>query len=92
MIHCKNYFNLTKTFLLRLLKKMAVDQTESSMHELRSVIKFLIGEKFKPCEIYIRMSDLYRKACFNPKNIYKWAKHGFAMTRLSQKDTVDLNH
>ena len=31
------------------------------------------------------MSNVYREARFSEKNIYKWAKHGFSTTSLSQK-------
>ena len=30
---------------------------------------------------------VYRKACFSQKEIYKRAKHGFAITNLSWKDS-----
>ena len=40
---------------------MVVNQTECS----RLVIKSLVAEKYKPCEIYRRMCDVYGKACFN---------------------------
>ena len=49
-----NYFNLAKIFVLRLFK-MAANQTECFTLEQRSVIKFLLVEKGKPCEIYRRM-------------------------------------
>ena len=35
----------------------------------RSVIKFLVAEKSKPCEIYRRMCDVYGEACFS-QNIF----------------------
>ena len=63
-----------------------VNRTECSWLEQKSVIKFLVAEKCKPCEIYRRMCDVYRKACFSQKNVYERAKHGFAITRLSLKD------
>ena len=56
----KNYFNITKIFLLRLFKNMS-NQTECSRLEQRSVIKFLVAEKCKPCEIYRRIYDVYTK-------------------------------
>ena len=34
---------------------MGTNQTESSRLEQKSVIKFLVAEKCKPCEIYRRM-------------------------------------
>ena len=33
------------------------------------------------------MCDLYEEVCFTPKNVYKWAKAGFAITSLSPKDS-----
>ena len=73
LIYSKNYFNLAEIFILRIFK-MAANQTESSRLEQRSVIKFLVAEKCKPCEIYRRMSDVYGEACFSEKNVYKWAE------------------
>ena len=46
--------------------------------EQRSFIKYLLAEKCKLCEIYRRMCEGYREACFSQKKLYKWDKHGFA--------------
>ena len=64
----KNYFNLTKLFLLRLFK-MVANQTEWSRLEKRSVIKFLVAEKcidflqkmcnYKHCFHLLRQNSLY---------------------------------
>ena len=35
--------------------------------EQRSVIKLLLADKYKLCEIYRRMRDVYGKACFSKK-------------------------
>ena len=35
--------------------------------EQKSVIKFLVAEKCKPCEIYKRICDKYREECFSKK-------------------------
>ena len=59
---------------------MATNQTVHSRLEQTSVIKFLVGEKCKPCEIYRKTYDMHGKACFSQKNVYKWAKHQFATT------------
>ena len=70
MLHClklvysKNYFNLTKIFVLKLFKIMAI-QTKCSRLEQRSVIKSLVAEKWKLCEIYRKMCDMYGEACFS---------------------------
>ena len=64
---------------------MVASQTEYLKQ--RSVIKFMVAEKCKPCEIYRRMCDEYGEACFSQRNIYKLAKHGIATMILSQKDT-----
>ena len=63
---------------------MVSNQTECAMFEQRSVIKCLVAGKCKQCEIYRRMYDLYREACFSPKNVYKWAKHGLATTNRTE--------
>ena len=38
-------------------------------------IKFLVAEKCEPCEVYRRMCDVCKEACFESKNVYKWVKH-----------------
>ena len=38
---------------------MTANQTECSRFEQRSVIKFLVAEKCKPCEIYRRICNVY---------------------------------
>ena len=45
--------------------------------EQRSIIKYLVAETCKPCEIYRTLCDVYEETCFNKKNLYKWVKHGF---------------
>ena len=55
--------------------------------EQRSVIKYLLAEKCKQCEIYRRMCNVYREACFSQNFFYKSAKHGFTTTSLNQKDS-----
>ena len=46
---------------------MATNQAEYSKLEQRSVKIFLLAEKYKPCEIYLRICDVYREACFSQK-------------------------
>ena len=46
---------------------MVMNQTECSSLEQRSVIKFLLTEKCKSCEIYRKMCDVYGEVCFNLK-------------------------
>ena len=46
---------------------MAANQTEYFSLEQRSVIKSLVSEKCKPCEIYGRIYDVYRATCFSKK-------------------------
>ena len=57
---------------------MGANQTKCSRLEQKSVIKPLLAEKYKPSEVYKRICNVYRKACLSKKNVYKWAKHGFA--------------
>ena len=64
LVYIKNYFNLAKVFVLRLFKMAA---NHCCRLEQRSVIKFLVTEKCKQCEIYKRMCDVYGKACFSLK-------------------------
>ena len=46
---------------------MVANQTKCSLFEQRSLIKFLVANKCKPCEIYRRICDGYGKACFRKK-------------------------
>ena len=68
---------------------MSVNQTEGLKLAQRSVIKCLVGEKCKPCEIYRIMHD--EEVCFSQKNVFKWVKHDFAMISLSQKKNSQRN-
>ena len=63
---------------------MAPNQTRL---EQKSIIKFLVAEMSKQFENYRRICDVFRTACFSQKTLYKWAKGGFAMTNMSQKDS-----
>ena len=46
---------------------MAATQTECFRLGQKSVIKFFVAEKCKPCEIYERMYDVYGDSCFSKK-------------------------
>ena len=43
---------------------------QCSRLEQRSVMKFLVPEKYKPCEIYRRMCDVYGKLFLGKKNMF----------------------
>ena len=59
----------------------------NSWLEQESLIKYLVAEKCKQCEIYERMFDVYEAACFTPNIVRKSSKHGRPTTRLRQKDS-----
>ena len=69
MLHClelvydKNYL-ISQNYLFF---KMVTNQTESSGLEQKSVIKFLEDDKCKPCEIYRRICNVFREACFSQR-------------------------
>ena len=44
---------------------MAENQKVYSWFEQRTVVKFLVVENCKPCEIYGKMYDVYGEACFS---------------------------
>ena len=69
---------------------MMANQTQCSWFQQRSVIKYLLAEKCKLCEIYKRIYDVY-KACFDKKNIYKWTKL-FKEWQNSIQDKNELAH
>ena len=48
-------------------------ENQCSRLEQWSVIKYLVAEECKPCEIY-RMFYVYREVYFSHKKAYKWAK------------------
>ena len=82
LIYCKNHFNLSKILVLRLFK-MVANQMECFRLEQRSIMKFLVTENCKPCEIY-KWICLWRSMLWG--DAYKWAKHGSATFSLSWKD------
>ena len=45
-------------------------KSECTRLEQRSIIKFLLVEKCKPCEIYNRLCDVYGEAYFSKKKIF----------------------
>ena len=69
---------------------MTENQMEYSRLEQKSLIKFLVTENCKSCEIYTRMCDLYGEAYLVNKNVYKWAKHGFATICLVEKKVMGV--
>ena len=73
LVYSKNYFNAAKIFLLRLFR-MAANQTVLQAWIEKSIIKFLMAEKFKLHENYKRMYDVHRDAYFCQRHLYKWAK------------------
>ena len=96
----KNYFIHTKIFVLRLFK-MLLNQSECSRFEQRLVIKFLVDEKCKACEIYGRMFDVFREVCLNQKMftnrlnmsllLWAWTKktvHGVGTVTLQQRKST----
>ena len=58
---------------------MATNQTGCSMLEQRSVIKFWLAEKCKPCEC-----DRCKKQVLVKRNVYKWA--------MSKRQSLKLKH
>ena len=72
--------------------KMLANQTKCSRLEQRSIIKFLVVERYKPYEIYRRMCDVYGEACFDEKKKpYKWAKSfKEVQNNIQDKDKVKI--
>ena len=64
---------------------MVANQTVYSSFEQRSIIKFSVAEKSKPCEIYRRMCDVYREECFSQK---MFTNMGLTLRNQSQKDST----
>ena len=50
---------------------MVATLTKRFRFEQRSVIKLLLAEKYRPWETYKIMCDVYAKARFSKKDIYK---------------------
>ena len=69
---------------------MAANQTDCCKFEQRSVIKFLVGKKSKPYEIYGRICDVYGEICFNQKFVNESEKHG--LTTMSQNGNLERKH
>ena len=60
---------------------MAANQIACFWLEQSSVLKFLVVEKCKPCEIYRRICDVYEEASLSLKDVYEWGKGGFSTTK-----------
>ena len=85
LVYTKYYFNLSETSALKLFQMTANDTVYTRL-EQSSVSKYLLVEKCKQCENYRKICYVYREACFSPKSVDKWYKHGFATINLNQKD------
>ena len=66
------------------LFKMASTKTESSRLEQRSVVKFSMVEKCKPCQIFRRMCYAYGEACFT--SFFKFLDRGIIYYKLNYHD------
>ena len=53
---------------------MEANKTKCFRLYQRPVIKFLVVDKYKPCEIYWRMCDVYGDEIFFGTNAYKLVK------------------
>ena len=60
---------------------------EAATNIQRSVIKFLVVVKCKPCEIYKRMYHAYRETCFSQEMFTNWLKM-CCLQRACVKKTV----
>ena len=56
-----------------------VEIKQLSRLELRSVNKFLIVVKSKPCELCRRMCDMYRQVYFSQKMVTNWLNTGLLL-------------
>ena len=82
LVYSKIYINLAKIFLLRLFKR-AANQRECARLEQRPVIKFLVAENYKQCEIYRRIGDVYGEECFSFSFRKSW-KRRKTLQRMSK--------
>jgi len=53
---------------------MTTRLANSSCLEQRGVIRFLLAESVKPCEILSRMQRQYGPSCMSRANFYKWVQ------------------
>ena len=60
------------------------------MLDQMSVIKFLLAKKYKPCEIYRRMYDVYWEACFNPKKCLSGLNMGLPLQAWMEKTVHEV--
>ena len=67
---------------------MVSNQTEWTRVEQRSVLKFLMAEKSKPCESYRSMYDVYGGEFFSQKTVKELARHGFVTTRERKRQFI----
>ena len=64
---------------------MAANQTLYSRLEQRYVIEPLVAEKCKPCEIYLRMCDMYGEGCFWQKMFTNGLNMSLPLSALVKK-------
>ena len=64
---------------------MTTYRTDYSRLEQRSVIKLLLAEECKQCEINRRMCHVYGKSCFSPKSITNWLNNGLPVWARGRK-------
>ena len=71
---------------------MAANQTEFFKLEQRSVIKFSVPEKWKPCEIYRRMCVPYREVCFSQKLFPDVINLGLPQQAWGKNQSMERKH
>ena len=76
-------------FVSRLFR-MAANQTECFKLEQRSVIKSLVAEKCKPCEIYRRICNVYREASSYQKIYTNWLNMGSPQQTRVEKTVAGM--
>ena len=70
LVYGNKYFYPEKILVYSLFRIMA-DHTEDFGLKQKSVIKFLLAKKYKPCEICKRMCEVLLKRIFLSNKVYK---------------------
>ena len=87
LLYDKNPFYLAKMFFEAIQNG---SKHEYSRLEQRSIIKFFLEEKCKPCEMYRRMCDVYGKACFNSRILTNELNMGLPLGTCAEKTVHEV--
>ena len=76
------------------LFKIAANLKQYSRVEQSSIIKSLVAQNCKPSDIYRKIYDVYREACFSETivtNVLEWVCHDEPLSKRRSVDGVETH-